>query len=834
MTSSLERDTDGSLRLFINGDLQFDSNDERIYHESLALPALVVATGRIDAGLKVLIIGGGDGLVARELFKSSTIASLDLVDYDPEILSFAQTEFKALNESSLSDARVAIHVKDAWQFVEESLVKGEKFDLIVSDLTVPEDLAGARFHTIDWYRMLTSLLGEKGVLSVNAVSPNATPEAFWSVFNSMVKGGLHTRPYHVNIPSFAALGYGTDWGFMLASPRTIEIGELEGAIEQIQPRQYLKDTNHLRALFEFPVEVMNVQPAALPALLGSDILLHYFYNSSGPLTAVGDLCSSFSLSTNSLSVPEAATGKEVLPPELVVVLASSISSELNETSADAQGFLYGVLELMPSLRRDHTQKIIEDFIQNPALFLESIDLKALVARLLKRAFELPKQLVEELELLRDKLTEWAGDHMSLLSLGRRVVTILMLVVVIGNLLYPDMVYGKGHAGAHEAGHEARGDRGRGDHRGDRNRPGWREGYYWDGGTWIQDPTYQKRIIRDQTNYIQERVPRGPEIKNYGRPRGGGVGEPSSMLPMPGSPDADEYFDENGTLYPVRRYRIEAGILPDSKLSATSAGECSAVYRLGPGADILASGHMVLPVTDQAYLLITPEAMHVVDRQSGRSVMALANETSLTDLLRGELAEQIEHQSVGAKTAAMYLAAAHDLVQTVEINREDQAPPIIPGGQEIFPNVWISSDGERVAFNRVGSGVTYLNRDDSTASTGSNANDLTTFKAVVTSYLAKQVRDAESTNNKLLKDKQELNAYIDVLSKELNAYVSSSAEMVEFGSHTIDRAEAIRRTQLALSRSQEKTVQIERYIKQLPRQNDALRVALRKLAPDYEA
>lgn len=829
MAGSLERNTDGSVRLFINGDLQFDSNDERIYHESLALPALGVATRRFNTGIKVLIIGGGDGLVARELFKSSSIKSLDLVDYDPEVLSFAQKELSPVNESSLRDARVAIHIKDAWNFVDECLTRGDRFDVIVSDLTVPDDLAGARFHTIDWYTKLASLLGEKGVLAVNGVSPDATPEAFWSVFNSMVKGGLHTRPYHVSIPSFIGLGYGKDWGFFLASPREIEFAELDGAIEQIQPKGYLRDTKHLAELFEFPAEVFGFQPKALPALLSSDILLHYFYNSSGPLSAVDEMRSSFSMSTSSLTVPDAATGKEVLPPELVTVLANSISSELSETS-DAQGFLYGVLELMPSLRRDHTQKIIEDFIQDPASFLEAIDLPGLVARLLKRAIELPKELVEELDLLRDKLQEWAGDHMSLLTLGRRVVTILMLVVVIGNLLYPDMVYGKGDAGAHPVGRDAHADRGRGDHRGDRDRPGWREGYYWDGSTWVTDPTYQRRIIRNQTNYIQQRIPRGPEIKNYGAPRGGGQGGPSSMLPMPGAPGAVEYFDEDGNLYPVRRYRIQASVLTDSKGAVASAQESPAVYRLGPGADILASGHVVLPVTDQAYLLITPQAMHVVDRQSGRSVMALANETSLTNLLTGELAEQIKYQSVGTKAAAMYLAAAHDLIQTVE-GKEEQATPVIPGGQEIFPSVWISSDGERVAFNRVGSGITYLNSDVSVASTGS---DLAMFKSIVTSYLSKQVRDAESTNNKLLKDKQELNAYIDILSKELNAYVSASQEMVEFGSHTIGRTEAIRRTQLAISRTQEKAVQIERYIKQLPQQKDALRVALSKLSPESEA
>src|SRR5579871_784011 len=101
MANLLEYRNDGSVALFINGDLQFDSTDELIYHESLTAPALSIASKRIQTDLNVLVIGGGDGLIARELFKSSYIAKVDLVDYDPEILSFAKTDLAKINNNSL-------------------------------------------------------------------------------------------------------------------------------------------------------------------------------------------------------------------------------------------------------------------------------------------------------------------------------------------------------------------------------------------------------------------------------------------------------------------------------------------------------------------------------------------------------------------------------------------------------------------------------------------------------------------------------------------------------------------------------------------------------------
>ena len=52
-------------RFFINGNLQFSSRDERIYHEQLVHPAMAL----VPDHRRVLILGGGDGLALREVLK---------------------------------------------------------------------------------------------------------------------------------------------------------------------------------------------------------------------------------------------------------------------------------------------------------------------------------------------------------------------------------------------------------------------------------------------------------------------------------------------------------------------------------------------------------------------------------------------------------------------------------------------------------------------------------------------------------------------------------------------------------------------------------------------
>ena len=66
-------------RLYINGNLQFSSRDEVRYHEALVLPAMQM----VSHTSRILILGGGDGLAAREVLKYPQVKHVTLVDLDP-------------------------------------------------------------------------------------------------------------------------------------------------------------------------------------------------------------------------------------------------------------------------------------------------------------------------------------------------------------------------------------------------------------------------------------------------------------------------------------------------------------------------------------------------------------------------------------------------------------------------------------------------------------------------------------------------------------------------------------------------------------------------------
>lgn len=448
MSILLDCRDDGSLACFLDGDLQFDSRDERIYHEALALPALAIAESRGVQPLRALIIGGGDGLTVRELLKSTRVHAIDLVDYDASMIDLARTEFARFNDSSLSDPRVNVQIEDGRDFVKRALSAGTKYDIIVSDLTAAHDADAAQLHTVDFYKQLRELLGNQGVLSVNSASPSGTPEAYWSIFNSLLTSALNPRPYRITLPSFAEQGYGADWGFILASPQLIQAADFADCLTFASPRHELKDVQQVRQLFLINENVFSRQATTCAANGESDILVHYLFNPQPITSASETFIDMLSFDLSQLTAPQ-HSGSYILPQEVRQSL-----SQWRDVPQRQEELLSEVFDLMPALRRFQTREMIDEFLVKPAAFLAPIDLRGLVNALLTRVSELPEKLVQELDFLKEKIEELAGDHEQLLALGLRSLTIIAVVVIIGNLMYPDAVYAKGHADAHAAAHSA--------------------------------------------------------------------------------------------------------------------------------------------------------------------------------------------------------------------------------------------------------------------------------------------------------------------------------------------------------------------------------------------
>ncbi|MBI1906770.1 MAG: polyamine aminopropyltransferase, partial [Rhodocyclales bacterium] len=128
-------DTPQFGKLFrLDGSFMTSERDEFYYHENL----IHVAALSHPVPRSALIIGGGDGGSAEELFKHPDMESVVLVELDAKVIEIAREHLQAVHRGVLDDPRLELWVEDGLRYVREiAPARGRRFDLGVLALTDP-------------------------------------------------------------------------------------------------------------------------------------------------------------------------------------------------------------------------------------------------------------------------------------------------------------------------------------------------------------------------------------------------------------------------------------------------------------------------------------------------------------------------------------------------------------------------------------------------------------------------------------------------------------------------------------------------------------------------
>jgi spermidine synthase len=248
------------LRLYLDGNLQFSSLDEYRYHEALVHPAMA----RHGQPRRVLLLGAGDGLALREVWRWPSVEQVDLVELDPVMLRLARRHpfLRHLNGDSLADPRLRLHVGDAFGLV--SRLSGP-YDVVIADFPDPVSPALARLYSVAFYGRLLQRLAPNGQLVTQASTPFFTPKVMASIEATLADLQLQASPYSVTVPSFGP------WGFVLAQRRQPPrpFAALPFAGRWIDARQ-------LASLFHLPRD-LRPDPGhpVRPNRLGQPVLVEY-------------------------------------------------------------------------------------------------------------------------------------------------------------------------------------------------------------------------------------------------------------------------------------------------------------------------------------------------------------------------------------------------------------------------------------------------------------------------------------------------------------------------------------------------------------------------------
>ena len=109
--------------LILDGSLQLHTVDEFIYHEMLVhLPMIHHPDPK-----SVLVLGGGDGFLLREILKYKSVAEIVLVDIDEVVVKSCRKHFSEETGNSFDDPRVRLVIDDAMHYADRA---AREFDVI--------------------------------------------------------------------------------------------------------------------------------------------------------------------------------------------------------------------------------------------------------------------------------------------------------------------------------------------------------------------------------------------------------------------------------------------------------------------------------------------------------------------------------------------------------------------------------------------------------------------------------------------------------------------------------------------------------------------------------
>lgn len=199
------------LCLYLDGSMQITEGDEHIYHEAFVHPAMIAHPSPEN----VLIIGGGDGGVLREVLKHPSVKKATLVEIDERVIEVVKKFMPLVPQGAFSDPRAEIIIEDGFKYIEKP---SKVFDIAYIDLT---DAPDSPIYGEEFIKKLKKALRDESIAIFQTFGLVEHLGSQIKVINRLSKYFKYVGIYGVFVPSFMDL-----WIFTYASD-TIDLKEVD-------------------------------------------------------------------------------------------------------------------------------------------------------------------------------------------------------------------------------------------------------------------------------------------------------------------------------------------------------------------------------------------------------------------------------------------------------------------------------------------------------------------------------------------------------------------------------------------------------------------------------
>ncbi|MFM2485383.1 polyamine aminopropyltransferase [Celerinatantimonas yamalensis] len=188
----------------LDGIIQTTERDEFIYHEMLTHVPLL-AHGQAK---RVLIIGGGDGGMLREVVKHTSLESITMVEIDNAVVEMCKTYLPNHSNGAYDDPRVNLVIDDGARFVNTT---DERFDVIISDCTDPVGPGEVLFRS-EFYQGCQRCLKPGGVIVAQNGVAFMQPDEVTTTYQRLGHYVEHCTFYAAAIPTYIGGVMTFAWG----------------------------------------------------------------------------------------------------------------------------------------------------------------------------------------------------------------------------------------------------------------------------------------------------------------------------------------------------------------------------------------------------------------------------------------------------------------------------------------------------------------------------------------------------------------------------------------------------------------------------------------------
>lgn len=143
--------------LVLNGIIQCTEKDEFVYQELIThVPMMCHSNPK-----NVLVIGGGDCGVIRELIKHENVDTITMVEIDDAVIELSKKYLPNMAQPEIfTNEKVKIIIDDGFKYLRQNQ---QKYDVIITDLSDPEGPA-EEFFQINYFKLLQNSLTENGIV----------------------------------------------------------------------------------------------------------------------------------------------------------------------------------------------------------------------------------------------------------------------------------------------------------------------------------------------------------------------------------------------------------------------------------------------------------------------------------------------------------------------------------------------------------------------------------------------------------------------------------------------------------------------------------------------